>query len=407
MNRRRIVVAVLIIGFIVGFAARPAPRAQTGASSAPQTPASVRFAFGGNAAEIPAEFLSNLIFLPARINNSKPSLFLLDSAATGSSVAPTRISELGLATVENVILSLPGVDFPFAALPALARDGFTSQTGRSYQGTLGNDFLRAVVVNIDYGRKTLQLYDPGVYKYSGGGTSFPITFAGGLPLIRAKLTLPGQRAREGGFIVNTSLDAAIVIFEKFAEGHHLFSAHLKTIPVADPQINDGGNIVVGRPKEFQLGAFSVEGAIAEFSPKDPFPSAGADVAGMIGGGILRRFTVVFDYPHHQLILAPNLRIHELEEEDKSGVTIVAKGPGLKQFEVIAVQPGTPGAHAGIQKGDLIVGIDEEPAADLTLMGIRELFRDTGRTCKLSIERKGQMLSVSISLRRLLSASSGS
>jgi len=407
MSRGRNVGAVLIIAVVIGFAAGPALWAQGGASFMQQTPAPVRFAFGGNAAEIPAEFIGNLIFLPARINNGKPSLFFLDSTAAVSSVAPSRIVELGLSTLENPILNLPGVDFPFAALPALANENFAAQTGRSYQGTLGEDFLRSVVMEIDYGRKTVRLYDPGIYKYSGNGTSFPITFAGGVPLIRAKLTLPGQKAREGEFMVNTALDAAIVIAEKFAETRHLFSAHLKTIPASDPQINGGENVVLGRPKEFQLGAYSVEGAIAEFSLKDPFPGAGADIAGMIGGGILRRFTVVFDYPHQKLTLAPNLRIHELEEEDKSGLTIIAKGPGLKQFQVVAVQPGTAGAHAGIQKGEIITGIDEEPAADLTLIGIRELFRETGRTCKLAIDRKGQSLQVSISLRRLLPASGGS
>jgi hypothetical protein len=407
MIRRRNLGTILIIALIVGFAARPALWAQTGKSSAQQTPAPVRFAFGGNAAEIPAEFIGNLIFLPTRINNSKPSLFFLDSTATVSSVAPSRIAELGLSTLENPVLNLPGVDFPFAALSALAKENFAAQTGRSYQGTLGNDFLRSVVVEIDYGRKSVRLYDPGIYKYAGDGTSFPITFAGGMPLIRAKLTLPGQKAHEGEFMVNTAVDAAIVIADKFAEGHHLFRAHLKTIPASDPQIKGGENIVLGRPKEFQLGAYRVERAIAEFSPKDPFPGAGADIAGMIGGGILRRFTIVFDFPHQQLILAPNLRIHELEEEDKSGLTIIARGLGLKQFEVVAVQPGTPGAHAGIQKGDIIAGIDEEPAANLTLVGIRELFRETGRSCKLAIERKGQSLEVSISLRRLLSPSGGS
>jgi PDZ domain len=407
MGRKRNFGATCITAFIVGFAAPPAPWAQTGASFMQQTPAPARFAFGSNTAEIPAEFIGNLIFLPARINNGKPSLFFLDSTAAVSSVAPSRIAELGLTAPENPVLNLPGVDFPFAALQALAKEDFAAQTGRSYQGSLGNDFLRSVVMEIDYGRKTVRLYDPGIYKYSGNGTTFPITFAGGVPLIRAKLTLPGQKAREGEFIMNTGLDAAIVIAEKFAESHHLFSAHLKTIPASDPQINGGENIVLGRPKEFQLGAYSVEGAIAEFSPKDPFPGAGADIAGMIGGGILRRFTVVFDYPHQQLILAPNLHIHELEAEDKSGLTIIAKGPGLKQFQVVAVQPGTPGAHAGIQKGDIIAGIDEEPAVDLTLVGIRELFRETGRSCKLAIERKGQSLQVSISLRRLLSATGGS
>src|SRR4029077_1886393 len=148
MNRRRIVGAIPILSVIVGSAALPAPWAQSGASSVPQTPAPVRFALGGNAAEIPAKFIGNLIFPPARINNDKPSWFFLDSTAAVSSVSPSRIAELGLTTLENPVLNLPGVDFPFAGLPALEKENFAAQTGRSYQGTLGNDFLRPVVVEI-------------------------------------------------------------------------------------------------------------------------------------------------------------------------------------------------------------------------------------------------------------------
>jgi hypothetical protein len=407
MNRRRILYAIRAVAILLGFAALRTPWAQTGAPRAQQDSAPIRFAFRGSAAEIPAEFLGSLIFLPARINNGRPSSFLLDSTAAASSVAPGRLAELGLTVLDNPVLALPGVEMTFAALPAFPQDNFASRTGRGYQGTIGNDFLRSVVAEIDYGRKTLRLYDPGIYKYSGGGVSFPIRFAGGVPVVRAKLTLPGQKAREGEFIVNTALNAAIVISEKFAEGHHLFSARLKTIPTSDPQINDGESIVIGRPKEFRLGPYGVEGAIAEFSPTEPLPTAGAEIAGMIGGGILRRFTVIFDYAHQQLILAPNLHINELGEEDKSGLTMIAKGPGLKQFEVAAVQPGTPGAHAGIQRGDIIVGVDEEPAADLTLSGIRDLFREGGHTCKLAIERNGRTLQISISLRRLLPVASGS
>jgi len=407
VRHERFVNLISLLALLSGFAASPAPQAQTGSSSEQQAAPRVRFAYGGNAAEIPATFFGNLIFLPTRINNGQPSLFLLDSTAAATSIAPGRVTELGLGTLKNSGLNLPGVNFRFDALPAVARDNLASETGRNYQGTLGNDFLRLVVVEIDYGRKTVRLFDPEIYKYSGNGVRFSIRFAGGMPVIRAKLTLPHQKAREGEFVVNTDLDAAMVISEKFAEGRHLFSAHLRTIPAVDPQINGGGNIVIGRPKEIRLGEFSLEGAIAEFSPSDPIPGVGEDIAGMIGGGILRRFSVVFDYPHQQIFLAPNLHIHELEEEDKSGLTIHARGPGLKQFEVVAVQAGTPGAHAGIRKGDLIVGIDEEAAADLSLIGIRDLFREAGRTCKIAIERNGQSLQVSISLRRLLPTSSGS
>ncbi len=44
--------------------------------------------------------------------------------------------------------------------------------------------------------------------------------------------------------------------------------------------------------------------------------------------------------------------------------MVARGPGLKTFDVVRVEPGTPGADAKIQKGDVIAGVDTDPAAGL-------------------------------------------
>jgi membrane-associated protease RseP (regulator of RpoE activity) len=200
--------------------------------------------------------------------------------------------------------------------------------------------------------------------------------------------------------VDTSLAASVMIAEQFAESRHLFAAHLKTIKASDPRIHNGENIVIGRPKEIQIGAHTIEGAIAAFSPSPAGPS-GSEIAGVIGGGILRRFTVVFDLAQQQLILSPNLRMHELEEEDKSGLSIVAKGPGLKQFEIAAVLQGTPAANAGLKTGDVIAGIDEDPAVDLTLVQVRELFRQQDHKYKLTVERGGQSLQISLQTRRLL------
>jgi len=392
--RRRSITFGILAALALGHMVWPALRAQE--KSAP-----IRFAFGGNVSEIPAEFLDYLVFLPVGIDDSQPSLFELDSTASASSMDPTRAAELGLGDLDNPVLLLPGVEFRLSKLPTSAREHFGAQIGRAYQGTLGNDFLGSVVAEIDYGRQTVRLYDPGSYKYSGAGTSIPLTFSRGMPLIHAKIDLPGQKAREGEFAIGTALDAAILVSEQFAETHHLFSAHMKTIQSSDPQINNGENIALGRAKGFQIGPYQVESAIVAFSPGGQAGGADKNFAGTIGAGLLRRFTVIFDYAHKQVIFAPNTYFAEYEEEDKSGLTIIAKGPRLKTFEVLAVQASTPAAEAGIQKGDIIAGIDDEPAADLTLTSVRSLFRQIGHRYKLLIERNGQTLQISMQMRRLL------
>ncbi len=376
-------------------------RAQAPAPHAPVVSGAAQFNFAGNAAEIPADFTGNVTFLPVGVNQSRPSYFVLDSTATASSIDPHRAAELGLASSQGAMLNLHGLDIPLAVLPQQASPNFGTQMGRVYEGTLGNDFFERVVVEIDYGRQTVRLYDPGVYKYAGSGKSIPLTFAGGVPIVAAKFTEPRGKTLEGGFIVNTALDTSVVISNRYAEAHHLLRSHWKMIPVWDSETDNAQGALVGRSKGFQLGPYFAEEALVTFSKADPPGTSDPRIAGEIGGGMLRRFTVVFDYPHHQMILQPNTHFTNEEEEDKSGIGVIAKGPALKTFEIVEVGPNTPAAKAGLQKGDVIAGIDEDAAADLTLGQIRDLFTQIGHKYKLLIERNGQTKQVELETRRFL------
>ena len=412
MDRRNTIFLVCLLALRFAASVPRAQRVQDDAAPRPQSPAPARFAYGGNAAEIPAEFIGNLVFLPVRVNGGKPSLFDLDSRAHATSIDPMRAATLGLKigpapgsgplSIGDCVLNLPGVDFPVSSLAVLARNDFGSQVGRSNEGTFGNDFFARTVIAIDYARRTVQLYDPLVYQYSGPGTRFHLIFVDGMPVIRAKFSVSRGKTLEANFAVNTGRDASAVISDQYAEAHHVFSSHLRTIPAVDPQSDGEQSAVLGRLKEFELGPFSfLEGVIAVFSASTPPGGSNSRLAGEIGGGLLRRFTVIFDYPHQQMILEPNAHFSDEDQEDKSGISVIARGADLKIFEVAQVQPGTPAAAAGIQKGDIIAGVDEDAASNLTLADLRDLFRQIGHQYKLVIARSGQTTEITVRMRRLL------
>jgi hypothetical protein len=381
-----------------------APSSSAQATTAPPA-AAARFNFHGNAAEIPADFVDNIPFLPVSVDHSRPSYFVLDTTANVSSIDPQRAAELGIASAQPVTLNLNGVDIPLAVLAQQPSPNFGAKIGRAYEGTLGNDFLQQVVVEIDYGRLTVRLYDPSAYKYSGRGKSAPLTFAGGIPIVQAKFTEPRGKTLESGFVINTALDASAVISTAYADAHKLLRAHWKTIPTLDPDLDPNlaaaPGALLGRSKGFQLGPYFAEDALVTFSKLSAPAASDPRVAGEIGAGLLRRFKVVLDYPHHQLILEPSTNFTPEEEEDKSGLAVIAKGPNLKTFEIAEVAPNTPAASAGLQKGDVIAGIDEDAAADLTLYEIRDLFRQTGHQYTLLIERNGQDKKVTLEMHRFL------
>jgi membrane-associated protease RseP (regulator of RpoE activity) len=387
--------------------------AQASSAALQQASPPARFAFGGNVAQIPADFVRNLILVPVRVNGSKTFLFELDSAAATSSIDPERATQLGISlqtarsrsdshgAVQNAVLELPGLQIPMTSLAAVSRQKFAEQTGQASLGILGKDFFDRVVIEVDYVRQTVQLYDPSVFTYSGQGKSFPISFAGETPLLRAKAEIVGHKTVDADFVPDTALDSGVVFYRAFTDSERISAAHFKTVSASYPEIDDGAKILLGRLKGFQIGPYAVESPVAVFSQSNSSATASKKIAGAIGSDFLRRFTVIFDFPHQRIILEPNLQFNHSVDEDMSGLSLIAKGANLKTFEIVQVQPGTPAADAGIRQGDVIVAVDDEAAADLTLAAIRDLFRQVGHEYKLLIDRQGQSLTVSTKMHRLI------
>lgn len=368
------------------------------AQTAP-APAPPKFAYKGDAAEITGRFTDFLVFISAHVNSSAPSLFELNTVAPKSSIAPDRAAELDRTNVASPTLNLDGVDVPLAALPTQGNETFSAVVGQKYQGTLGRDFLSNLALQIDYSRQTLRAYSAATYKYSGKGTVFPLAQTDAVPVIPVKFALQKGKEITANFIVDTALDASVVLNPKFLTAHHMNGDRGRTIPAIDPFTGALG-ATTGWLRAFQIGKSDLDDVLAVYSDQT-FPNAGTPVAGAIGSNVLRRFTVVFDYPHHQLTLDPNITFPDPDEEDKSGMLVVASGPTYKTFEVANVQPNTPAAEGGIKKGDVIAGIDADPAADLSLLDVRRLFQAVGHKYKITLQRGEKTSEITIQMRRYL------
>jgi hypothetical protein len=352
---------------------------------------------GSDVAEIPAQFLDELVFLSPRVNQSSPSLFELDTTAATSSLAPWRAAEIGRTDVASPVLNFEGLDVSLPTLPLRTDDSFGPRVGQTYQATLGNDFLSSVVLEIDSSRQTVRAFSPDTYTYSGKGTKFPLKLSQGLPVIPAQFSLPKGRTVEANFLVNTALNASVLVSTKYIVGRKMMSDRGRVVPVIDPVSGEAGALT-GKLKSFKVGQMVPDDVLATFSDS-ALPDAGVPIAGEIGAGLLRRFVVVFDFPHHQLTLTPTIHFSDPDQEDKSGLLIVGKGPDYKRFEVVDVVPKTPASEAGIEKGDVIAGVDAEAAADLSLLVTRDLFRQVGHKYKLVVEHNGGTKEVSVQMRR--------
>jgi hypothetical protein len=134
---------------------------------------------------------------------------------------------------------------------------------------------------------------------------------------------------------------------------------------------------LSRIDEIDIGKYKVKNVITAF-PNDydsttmKYLSVARD--GNLGVGILKRFTVIFDYPDNALYLKPNANFHQPFEHDMSGIEYYATGDDFKHIIVSRVEPGSSADEIGLEKDDEIVSINFKPVANMSMEELDGIFK---------------------------------
>jgi len=151
----------------------------------------------------------------------------------------------------------------------------------------------------------------------------------------------------------------------------------------------------------KLDGLTIASPLTEFS-LDKGGAGGVDAfPNNVGGGVLKRFVITFDYDHQLMYLKPiEGKIDDLDTFDRSGMWInqVAQG-----FEIVDVGNGTPAAVAGLRAGDIITAVDGKPVTTIKLYDLRKTLRNgaPGTTLHLTFSRKGVARDTRLTLRDLI------
>jgi hypothetical protein len=126
--------------------------------------------------------------------------------------------------------------------------------------------------------------------------------------------------------------------------------------------------------------------------------AGAATAGNLGGGILKRFRVTFDYHDEQIYLRKSAAAEKLGRiRNMAGLRIVAKSEEFVVVEVFADGP----AAGKIEIGDQLLRINGQPLEALNLEDVNWMLIDArGRQVEIEFTREGKQLSETILLQSL-------
>lgn len=373
---------------------------------------------GRNKVRIPIEINNNLVVIPVIINGQLPLKFILDTGVRTAILTEKVFSDIlnltysrkyvvggvgGQKLVQayvtnNVSLDLPpGVHGEGHALLVLEEDylELRNYLGADVQGILGYELFSRFIVTIDYDKKELILTRPEKFRPKKKYQKLKISVEDTKPYIVTEITMRDTTSVKVKLMIDSGASHGLILEPDSNDTLSVPQNHVASI------IGRGlGGVItgkIGRVAGVDLGKYDVRNVIANF----PDPNSYMDTLktsrivkrnGAIGGEILSRFKVTFDFPREYVYLKKNSSFKKKFYYNMSGLTMKAKGSRLQHFEITDVRVKSPAEEAGIKPGDLVVMINGLFTSDMDLNQLNAFFNvKPGKKIILELDRDGQRL----------------
>ena len=386
------------------------------------TPLGLSLPEGKKKVRIPFEIHDNLIVIPVVINEALPLNFILDTGVRTAILTEKSLGDMiamdysrkvqfygpgGENLVEayiasSVSIEMPGIKGVGHAILVLDKDYLQLQNfiGTPVHGILGYEVFSRFIVDIDYNKKVLTLFEPSAYKKKKRMRSIPIVIEDTKPFINATIEINDKGPVKAKLLMDTGASHSVMLFKETSYDIELPARSMRS----SLGRGLGGQIMgsIGRLDYFKLDEFKLDDVITTFPDKGSYYDSTLMNFrnGSIGGGILTRLKVTFDYFNEQIYVKKAGGFSKPFKHNMSGLVVKATGLKLSEFRIADVREGSPADEAGLRAEDKIMSINGRTYMDLSLGFINDLFTSREfRRINMTVQRDGEIFSTNFRLQK--------
>jgi len=255
--------------------------------------------------------------------------------------------------------------------------------GVNIGGLLGMDFLKSVIIQLDFDRQNINILNPDSKPSRGWGEEIPINFRrDGIPYLSASVA--GNRISQ--MVIDTGSTHNKIpreLFDRIGREKGLPYALIWFASASGTSFNK-----LARFGSLRVGSSEYEGILA---------SEGG--IGSLGLPFLSRHVVTFDFPRGRMYLKPGNQFNKVFAADMSGLRI---GKRDDEVSVASVDPTAPAGAAGFKRGDIIISINNVPVHRQPIWRVRELFKSgDGIELEVLIRRETEEIPLALTLKKWL------
>ncbi|MES2239850.1 MAG: aspartyl protease family protein [Bacteroidota bacterium] len=413
-----------------------------------------------NAIRIPAKVINNLVFIPVTVNGI-PLLFLLDSGVEETILFGfDNAEQINLNHVEKInirglgenkgvegfkssgnVLTIGNMESKDHLLYLITDSSFdlSSFVGVTVNGIIGYTAFKNYLVEIDYNKKVVFFYKSATdfqKKMGKKYTKVPLSIERQKPYLNALVKIDSTEVVVK-LLVDSGNSDAVWLFDKLSNKIKVPKKHF------DDYLGQGLSGTVegkrGRINEFSIGDFKFDLPIVAFPDSASIKNISLQTnrLGSLGGEILKRFSVVFDYKNSQLFLKKNKAYNASFYYNKSGIEIWQTGAQwvkhavlvqdnsivlsadkdksttasvafkykmeLKPiYEIGYIRENSTAAKSGLQMGDILVAIDGKEVYSYSLQEINALLWSEDEIwIEIKIQRLDKLMDFKFKLLNIL------
>ncbi len=410
--------------------------------------------------KIKFELINNLIIIPVEINGteltfildsgvSKPILFNLSESDSIPINNVTEVTIRGLGDGEPMkALSSRNNAFKLGKAKNYSQElyvvldrgiNFSTFLGIPVHGIMGYDLFRDFIVEVNYASGILKLHSPKHYKYRNRRKTQTIP-----------LTIEKRKAYVEGTVLmkdTANVPVKLLVDTGSSDALWLFPSSEKGLEIPEKNYEDhlgrglSGDIFGKRSKinGVRIGGFELDEAKVAFPYRESFQGLDSlgDRNGSLGGEVLKRFNMVFDYARGLVTLKKNGNFKEPFHYNLAGIDLqhnglryiaesIADANGVvkednantfgnvqillenktrlslvPEIVVSGIRAGSPAAEAGLQEGDVILAVNGRKVHKYKLQEILEMLNEKeGKRVRVLIERYNTDLLFTFVLKKM-------
>ncbi|NNJ89535.1 MAG: PDZ domain-containing protein [Eudoraea sp.] len=403
------------------------------------------------------QLINNLIVIPLEINDAKLN-FILDSGVSKPILFNlSNQDSIQLKNVSEISINGLGAGEPIKALNSIGNSfklkkirnnnqqlfvvldkdiNFSPSLGIPIHGIIGFDLFRDFVVDINYSNKSIKFIDPKYYKNRsvGKNETLSLTIIDRKAYVDGEVSFNDEENVPVKLLVDTGSSDAVWLFQDLDKGINVPPKHY--VDYLGKGLN--GNIFGKRTKvsSVKLGKYLFKNAKAAFPDMYSFSSVKdhGDRNGTVGGEILRRFNIVFNYSENKIHFRKNSNFGDPFRFNMSGVELQHNGVRyiaeritdsrgvvrndersfgdvqilmenrtrlslVPEIIVSGIRAGSPADEAGLREGDIILAINGKRIHKYKLQEVLNMINEKeGKKVRVLIERYNKDLTFSFTLK---------